>query len=153
MKGTLSLVISIMVAALAVAVPAYADPGLNGAPEMSSAPTSDWFERAAAAAGRQGTVAPYVDAFERPGMAALRTSAPDWFERAAAADARGISAAPYVDAFERPAPVSISQTASSPLDTGTDIAWGQIGVAFGIGLVLALGLILAVRSRPSREVA
>ena len=143
MKGTLSLVISILVAALAVAVPtAFADPGLNGAPEMSSTPTPDWFERAAAAAERQGAVAPYVDAFERPGVA-LQTSAPDWFERAAAADARDISAAPYVDAFERPAPVT-TQTVSSSIDSGTDIAWGQIGLAFGLGLLLALGLSMAI---------
>ena len=133
MKVTLSLA-SILVAALAVGVPAaLTDPGLNGAPEMSSTPTPDWFERAAAAAEQQGTVAPYVDAFERP-VGAVQVSAP------------------YVDAFERPAPVSIHTTSSS-LDSGTDIAWGQIGIAFGIGLMLALGLMLAVRSRPSREVA
>jgi hypothetical protein len=169
MKGTLSLVISIVVAALGVAVPAaFADTGLNGPSDVSSTPTPDWFERAAAAAERRGAIAPYVDAFERPGMA-VQTSAPDWFERAAAAAARDISSAPYVDAFERSAPVSTqaapyvdaferstpvsTQAVSSPLDSGTDIAWGQIGIAFGIGLMLALGLVLAVRSRPGREAA
>jgi hypothetical protein len=152
MKGTLSLVISIVVAALGVAVPAaFADTGLNGPPDVSSTLTPDWFERAAAAAERRGAIAPYVDAFERPGMAG-QTSAPDWFERAAAAAARDISSAPYVDAFERSTPVS-TQAASSPLDSGTDIAWGQIGIAFGIGLMLALGLALAVRSKPGREAA
>lgn len=134
MKGTLSLVISILVAALAVGVPAaFADPGLNGAPEMSSTPTPDWFERAAAAAERQGAVAPYVDAFERPDSA-VQVSAP------------------YVDAFERPPAVS-AETTSSTIDARAEIAWGQISIAFGVGLMLALGLMLAVRSRPTREVA
>jgi len=107
MKVTLSLV-SILVAALAVAVPtASADPGLNGAPEMSSTPAPDWFERAAAAAERQGAAAPYVDAFERP-------------------------------------PAVSAETTSSTIDSGAEIAWGQIGLAFGLGLLLALGLSMAI---------
>ena len=117
MKGTLSLAIAILVAALAVSVPAaFADPGLDGAPDMSATQTPDWFERAAAAAERRNVSAPYVDAFERP-------------------------------------PAVSTQTTSSTVDSGTSIAWEQIGIAFGIGLLLALGLMLAVRSRPSPPVA
>jgi hypothetical protein len=57
-----------------------------------------------------------------------------------------------VDAFERPAPVTTDIT-SRTVDSGSSIAWEQIGLAFGVGLVLALGLMLAVRARPSRPVA
>ncbi|HUG65743.1 MAG TPA: hypothetical protein VMK83_11040 [Gaiellaceae bacterium] len=150
MKGTLTLVSSIVVAALAVGAPAaFADPGLNGAPEMSS-PTPDWFERAAAAGERNDAIGPYVDAFERPAIA-VQVPASDWFERSAAAALRDAAPAPYVDAFERPVVVTTPTTSSG--ESSTSIAWGQIGIAFGVGLMLALGLMLAMRSRPSRPLA
>ena len=60
--------------------------------------------------------------------------------------------APYVDAFERP-PTSVQAPTSTVEDSGSSIAWGQISLAFVIGLLLAVGLILAVRARPSRPVA
>lgn len=66
MKATLSLITATAVTALAVGIPtAFADPGLQGAPQIHQA-APDWFERAAAAAERGSISAPYVDAFERP---------------------------------------------------------------------------------------
>jgi hypothetical protein len=80
------------------------------------------------------------------------TPAPDWFERASAAAERDAAPAPYVDAFERPDPTSF-QTATSSTESGTDIAWSQIGIAFGVGLLLALGLAIALSHRPRRPLA
>lgn len=140
MKAKLSLAIAI--AALTVGVPnAVADP------------PADWFERAAAKAVASSTPTPYVDAFERPDSASVAVaSAPDWFERAAAAATRDAGAVPYVDAFERPV-VGTVQTTPVATDSGSTIAWSQIGLAFGLGLLLALGLVAAVRLRPSRPLA
>jgi len=81
------------------------------------------------------------------------TPAPDWFERAAASAERDAAPAPYVDAFERPDPTSFQTATSSPTESGTNIAWSQIGIAFGVGLVLALGLMVALRFRPNRTLA
>ena len=57
-----------------------------------------------------------------------------------------------MDAFERPDPTSF-EAATSSTDSGTDIAWSQIGIAFGVGLLLALGLMVALRFRPNRTLA
>jgi len=139
MKAKLSLAVAI--AALTVGVPnAVADP------------PSDWFERAAAKAAESSTPTPYVDAFERPAAASVVASAPDWFERAATAATRDAGAVPYVDAFERPV-VATVQTTPVATDSGSSIDWFQIGLAFGLGLLLALGLVAAVRLRPVRPLA
>ena len=66
---------------------------------------------------------------------------------------RDAAPAPYVDAFERPDPTSFQTATSSPTESGTNIAWSQIGIAFGVGLVLALGLMVALRFRPNRTLA
>ena len=144
MKGKLSFTAAVAFVALAVAAPAaVAEPG----------PPRDWFERAADAAIRTDGATPYVDAFERPDTANRGIEvAPDWFERAAAAAVRDAGAAPYADAFERPDPTSF-QTASSAVESGTSIAWSQIGIAFAVGVLLALGLVTALRFRPNRPLA
>ena len=145
MKGTLSLAAVVAVIALAGAAPAaLAEPG----------PPRDWFERAADAALRDAGATPYVDAFERPDTANRGTeAAPDWFERAAAASIREVAATPYVDAFERPVLTSTHATTPIGADSGSDRAWLELGVAFVIGLTLALGLIALMRVRPGRPLA
>jgi hypothetical protein len=131
MKGKLSLTAVVAVAALAVAAPAA--PAETGPPR-------DWFERAAHAAILDAGATPYVDAFQRPGTVNRGLEvAPDWFERAAGAAIRGASPTPYVDASERREVTSVSST-----------TWLEVGIAFAIGLMLALGLVALMRFRPSR---
>jgi hypothetical protein len=145
MKGKLSLSAAVAVVALVVAAPvASAEPG----------PSRDWFERTADAAIQDAGAAPYADAFERPDTAnrALE-AAPDWFERAAAAAVRDAGATPYVDAFERPEITSVQSTTPAAVDTDTGRAWLELGIAFAIGLTLALGLVAVMRLRPNRPLA
>jgi hypothetical protein len=144
MKGKLSLSAAVAVVALAVAAPALAEPG----------PPSDWFERAADAAIRDAAVTPYVDAFERPDTANRGIDvSPDWFERVAAAAVRDAGATPYVDAFERPEVTSVQSTTPTAVDSDTGRAWLELGIAFAIGLTLALGLVALMRLRPNRPLA
>lgn len=118
MRTRLSLIAALAVISLAVGVPAaFADPGLNGAPELVDAVS-------------------YFHANE------LATAA-----------ASGATPTPYVDAFERPVPTSAQASTSTVRDSASSIAWGQIALAFGVGLVLAIGLMAVVRLRPSRPLA
>jgi len=71
----------------------------------------------------------------------------------ATAAASESTSTPYVDAFERPTPTDIQSSTPTVDDPGSSIAWGQIAVAFGLGLALAIGLMAALRLRPSRPVA
>ena len=144
MKG--KALLAVAAAALAVAVPTAA--GADAAP--------DWFERAAAAADRDsGTISPYLDAFERPGSSVIRAdvapTAPDWFERAAIASTQGSLS--YRDAYERPGASTLGTaigTSVEASDSGSSVAWPQLGIAFLLGLALALGLFAVMRLRPTR---
>ena len=144
MKG--KALLAVTAAALAVAVPTAA--AADAAP--------DWFERAAAAAERDsGTISSYPDAFERPGSSVIRTSVapatPDWFERAAITATQGSQS--YRDADERPGALALGTaigTSVDASDSGSTIAWPQLGIAFLLGLALALGLFAVTRLRPSR---
>ena len=144
MKG--KALLAVAAAALAVAVPTAA--AADAAP--------DWFERAAAAAERDsGTISPYPDAFERPGSSVIRTAvapaAPDWPERAAIASTKG--ALSYRDAHERPGASTLGTaigTSVGASDSGPTVAWPQLGIAFLLGIALALGLFAVTRLRPSR---
>jgi hypothetical protein len=144
MKG--KALLAVAAAALAVAVPTAA--GADVAP--------DWFERAAAAAERDsGTISPYLDAFERPGSSVVRTdvapAAPDSFERTAIAATQGSRS--YRDAHERPGVSTLGNaigTSVAASDSGSNVAWSQLGIAFLLGLALALGLFAVTRLRPSR---
>jgi hypothetical protein len=60
----------------------------------------------------------------------------------------------YLDAFERSAPPK----ASTPISTeatgsGNELDWSQLGIGFGLGLLLAVGLILAMRMTRVRRLA
>jgi hypothetical protein len=145
MKGKLSTTAALTIVALALAAPAaLAEPG----------PSSDWFQRSVAAEVRDRDATPYADAFERPDRVSVVTeAAPDWFERAAAGAVRDQVATPYVDAFERPDVSSIQSTTPIVADSDSGRAWLELGIAFAIGLTLALGLAALVRLRPNRPLA
>jgi hypothetical protein len=51
----------------------------------------------------------------------------------------------YSDAHERGAPVTGTADVST-ISSGREFEWPQIGVGFGIGLVLVLGLILGLKA-------
>ena len=58
----------------------------------------------------------------------------------------------YRDAHERVTPVAASAEVST-IDVGRDIEWPQIGIGFGVGVLLAIGLLLAVRATRIRPLA
>ena len=134
----------------------------------------DVVERAVNAELRSSAVASYPDAFERAVNAELRPSSvasyPDAFQRAVDAQARSGTAARYPDAFERALNNRISMrpttipgdhherteafaapSTASVASTGSDIEWPQIGIGFGLGSLLALGLMFTLRSVRARE--
>jgi hypothetical protein len=59
----------------------------------------------------------------------------------------------YVDANERTAPPAQTTPVVTATASGTDIEWPQVGIAFGIGIVLLLGLGLAMRAAHVRPFA
>jgi hypothetical protein len=61
----------------------------------------------------------------------------------------GSAVSSYRDAFERAEPPFTRLAPPVSAEDGTSIAWGQIGISFVVGLLLAVGLMLAMR-RPSR---
>ena len=144
MTPKISLIIGIAVTALAVGVPAaFAD-------------------------GR------YSDSHERSGaVATTQNSSPDWFERAAAAairDANGVAAyhdggervlvvqqpttlAGYSDAGERSGPIVSPPEVTVSADTGTGLEWPELGIGFGFGILLAVGLFVAMRMTKVRPLA
>ncbi|HXG76296.1 MAG TPA: hypothetical protein VNJ53_06975 [Gaiellaceae bacterium] len=147
-----SLIISITAGAmLAVTGSAW---GMSDASDRSQAAVPDAVERAVAASQRNlGQVA----------------TSPDWFERAVAASQRQQGPATYRDAFERAAlqgvtagelPGHVDRYESGlgrvPSPTAApdrDIEWPQIGAGFGIGILLAIGLVLGLRLANVRPLA
>ena len=78
------------------------------------------------------------------------TTSPDAFERAVAATADHGNRIVFDDRFIEPVSVPV---AGSPLNSGRDLEWPQIGIGFGLGIVLALGLFLAMRYSRTRPLA
>jgi hypothetical protein len=127
MKARLSLVSAIAVTALAVAVPAaLANHDLDGAAKPVDAVSDFRANELANAAALGTTSAPY--AVERPSAASVQAST-------STVEESGLTSTPTVE------------------HSGSSIAWGQIALAFGVGLVLAIGLVAAVRFRPNRPIA
>jgi hypothetical protein len=137
MKTRLSLVTAIAVTALGVVVPAAV---ADSAPKLADA-VRYFRANELATAAASATSAPSVDTFQRPVN-----------ELGTAATTSGATSAPSVDTLERPVPTSGQASTSATGDSGSSIAWGQISLAFGVGLVLALGLMAVVRFRPRRPV-
>jgi len=154
-----------VVAAALVAVPAA----------MGQSQAPDVIERAAAAQQRstpivspdvvdralaaklalQSTPVVAPDAVDRVKELHLSTQAkpihsPDAFERAAAATADYGNRIVFDDRFNEPTNVP---AASSPTSSGRDFEWPQVGLGFGLGIVLALGLVLATRYARIRPLA
>jgi hypothetical protein len=135
MKARLSFTIAVAITALAVAVPtAFAEGRITGSLESAGVTYFDANEQATSSG---------MDAIEY-----FRAN-----ELATAARSGGTDATTYRDGAERAVPLVVSAPVASTVDSGRDIEWGQIAVAFGIGLLLALGLATALRLRPSRPLA
>lgn len=116
---------------------------------------------AAALAGAQAALARPTDASDRA-KAGVAATAPDWFERAALNALREASAgsldahqraravktvsgspAGHVDRYELDLPSG--PVATTATGGGREIEWPQLGIGFGIGILLALGLVGALR--------
>ena len=76
-------------------------------------------------------------AFYANERATLQATAPDWFERFVAVAAQ--------ESARASGPGFATTLASTSSESGSDIAWGQMGLAFAIGILLALGLGMAMR--------
>jgi hypothetical protein len=130
MKARLSLVSAIAVTALAVAVPAaLANHDLDGAAKPVDVVSDFRANELANAAALGTTSAPY--AVERPSAASVQASTSTVEESGS----------------------TVQASTPTVAHSGSSIAWGQIALAFGVGLVLAIGLVAAVRFRPNRPIA
>ena len=58
----------------------------------------------------------------------------------------------YREAGERAVPISEAPVVR-PIDSGNQLEWPQIGVAFGVGILLAVGLVLTFRHMRIRPLA
>lgn len=98
------------------------------------------------------TLPRYPDAFERAVITETRSGAPvghvaDAFERAVLAGTPSV----LVDSHGRVEP--ISTPVSTPVASGRTIEWPQVGIGFSVGLLLALGLGMALRLTRIRPLA
>jgi hypothetical protein len=60
----------------------------------------------------------------------------------------------YLDAFERSAPPKGSPPASTEsASSWSELDWSQLGIGFGLGLLLAAGLLLTIRATRIRRLA
>lgn len=138
MKAKLSFIAAVAITALAVGVPAaFAEGRLAGAPKSTDGVAYFRANELATAA-----------ASGLDGVAYFRAN-----ELATAAQSGSTTVASYRDAAERAVPQPQSSPVTPTIDSASDIEWGQIGIAFGVGLLLALGLTAALRFRPTRPLA
>ena len=157
MTRTLFIVAGIVLGALAVSVPAL---GKGQAPrDPHDAVVYFYANERATLVAQPIATADVRDSHERAtatatrGLSVQQMMAEDGFDRAAAmADARGLTTRlDYRDAFERSNPGSSIVT--TPVNSGSEIDWPQIGVGFGVGILLALGILLAARATRVRSLA
>lgn len=153
MTRTISLIIGIATAALVVGVPTALGEGrLAGSLEPAPEVAPDWFERAAdrAIEGNGGIVVSRSDShdvirYDSNGYA-------DAAERAQRIDI--VVPTALTDSFERSAPPQGTlDSTSQSVPAGSDRDWSQLGTGFGLGLILALGLMLAMRYTRGRQLA
>ncbi|HEY6113374.1 MAG TPA: hypothetical protein VIV37_04655 [Gaiellaceae bacterium] len=108
--------------------------------------------------------------------ATLQATAPDWFERAAAVAVQKSARARHSDSSETAAflaneratlvgqgsgsvvsdPVQLDPNEASPtvsVSSGSEIEWSQLGIGFGLGILLIAGLWLAMRMTKGRPLA
>jgi hypothetical protein len=140
MTRTISLIIGIATVALVVAVPTALGKGSIGGLQVQEDTTYvDANERATLVnSSQQPALGAYTDANERGGVR------PSGIESTLAG---------YVDANERVVvpPASVTQVSATGSDS--DVQWPQIGIGFGVGILLALGLFLALKATRIRPLA
>jgi hypothetical protein len=131
MRPSISLIIGITVGAMAIAVPAALGEGRVGGLEPQAVPSGTYRD-----AGERG-------ALVQPGVTTTAPSAyRDAGERAVPPTT---GSAGYVDANER-GTVPVTPIVVATTDSGIDVAWSQVGIAFVVGVALCLGLLFALRS-------
>ena len=150
MTRTISLIIGIATVALVVAVPtAFGEGRLAGSPEPAAV-APDWFERAVIKAQNEAVVVSRPDSHDT--AQPVTNGYIDAAERAQRIDV--VVPTALTDSFERSAPPTSSPTSSiDAVGSGSDREWSQLGMGFGIGLLLALGLYLAMRFTRARPLA
>ena len=143
MTRKISLIIGIAVAALTVAVPtAFGEGRLAGSQE----PDAVAFFKAneMATIGRQSV---------EPGwLKALRIRGEGMQRLYGGGESTTGSLSGYREAGERAVPISGAPVVQ-PIDSGNQLEWPQIGVAFGVGILLAVGLVLTFRHMRIRPLA
>ena len=147
MTPRISLITAVFVAALACVPAAFGDNWGADRQSQTVVGSPDAIERALAA--DQQRLATMLDAREQAfgtkRDVQLGTGVyPDAFERAVTANERtsGFRGDDRftIDPTSQPSPVSVT-------GDGREIQWPQVGVGFGIALVLLMGLLLALRGR------
>jgi hypothetical protein len=165
MTRTISLIIGIATAALAVAVPAALGEGrLAGSQTPNGVAYFYANERATLAPSQSNAVVSRPDSHELVQSSGSPVSRPDSHEM--------VQPFTYIDAAERADRISSApgrdvvllsgddHVGFQPVDTtepvassGRDLDWPQIGIGLGIGIALALGLMLALRATRQRPLA
>jgi hypothetical protein len=124
----------------------------------TTTPTSIEVRERGMSVGRENPTTSMLDAreqafIEKRNVQLSNGTTPDVFERAVAA--RGTGSDDHfvandnrfrTDRVDRPVEVTVT-------GSGDEVAWPQIGIGFGIGMALILGLLLAVRATRQRPLA
>ena len=143
MTRRISLIIGVAVTALAFGVPAALGEGrLAGSLEQDGVSFFYANERATIGSGSVSTIV------SRPDSHDIVRPATNGYIDASDRALRINTVVPtaYLDAHERSAPPKGSQPVSTvTAGSGNELEWPQLGIGFGIGLLLAVGLFLAVR--------
>lgn len=150
MTRTITLIIGIAVAALVVAAPAFGEGRLAGSQEQNGVAYFYANERATLADQ------PVVGSVSRPDSHETSTQ---FTYQDAGERANRISSAPTRDVVLLSGddhtgiqPVETSAPVASS-GSGRDIAWSQLGIGLGVGIVLAFGLMLALKATRQRPLA
>jgi hypothetical protein len=147
MTPRISLITAVFVAALACVPAAFGDNWGADRQSQTVVGSPDAFDRAIAA--EQQRLATMLDAREQAFGTKREVQLgagvyPDAFERAVTVHERtsGFRGDDRftIDPTSQPSPVSVT-------GDGREIQWPQVGVGFGIALVLLMGLLLALRGR------
>jgi hypothetical protein len=151
MTPKISLIIGVAVTALAFGVPtAFGEGRLAGSPEPDGVSFFYANERATLAAQ------PISTTVSRPDSHDIIRQADNGYIDASDRARRINTVVPtaYLDAHERSAPPKGSPRVSteSP-SSGSEFDWAQLGIGFGLGLLLAAGLFLAMRMTKVRRLA
>jgi hypothetical protein len=158
MTRTISLIIGIATAALVVAVPTAFGEGRIGSLQVQSDTTYvDANERGALVNSTQPTVGAYTDAHERgtlqpSGVESLQSTYVDANERVGVTPISSPEPSIYRDGGER-GTIPAGTVAVVATGSGSEIDWPQVGIGFGVGILLALGLLLAMRFTRIRPLA